>query len=439
MANWVSSTVHFFIQYGMVGLFLLSFVEASFFPIPPYLISIPMTLANPHMGLIYALVGTSGSVMGGFLGYAIGFRLGRPLLLRIMKPVILDKLETSFSKYGAWAIAAGGLTPIPFKFFTIAAGVFRVRLLSFIPASFIARSIRFVGEAILLMLYGRKVLYFLEHSLSLVNITILSIITLILLFGWKTQFLQKKIFPFLQKIGGIWTTWFTHFWQNYCLVGKFSWYLITGSTLTVFGFLFFAKFASELLEKELVGFDTITSRGIILFRSDWLTPVMSLMTDLGSAGWVVVVMVAISAFGFYRHYRLEILSLNICVLGALIFSQTLKFSFHRTRPGLPWLAPASGYSFPSGHALISSALYGFIAYLILRNYKGPRLRILLAAVILLIPFWVGISRVYLGIHYPSDVVGGWAVAIGWTGTCIAGIELLNNKYTKKVIRQNNQE
>jgi undecaprenyl-diphosphatase len=426
MANWVTSTAHFFMQYGMVGLFVLSFVEASFFPIPPYLLSIPMTLANPRMGLIYALVGVAGSVLGGFLGYAIGFRLGRPLLLRIMKPEILHKVETGFSKYGAWAIAAGGLTPFPFKFFTIAAGVFRIRLLSFIPASIIARSIRFIGEAVLLMLYGRKVLNFLEHSLGLANLCLLFILFVFLILNWRTHFIQKKILPFLRKTGQILATWFTH-WQTLFLIGKFSWYLITGATLTVFGFLFFAKFASELMEKELTNFDKSTGQWIILYRSSWLTPIMSLITNLGSTGFVIGVIVGITAIGAYYHYHREILGLNICVSGALIFSQTLKFSFHRPRPDLPWLAPASGYSFPSGHALISLSLYGFITYLILQNLKWPRGRILLAGVIMLIPLGVGISRVYLGVHYPSDVVGGWALAIGWLGTCVAGMEFLYYK------------
>ncbi len=430
MANWITSTAHLFMQYGMAGLFVLSFVEASFFPIPPYLLSIPMTLANPQMGLIYALVGVAGSVLGGFLGYAIGFRLDRPLLLRIMKPEILDKVENSFSKYGAWAIAAGGLTPIPFKFFTIAAGVFRIRLVSFIPASTIARSIRFIGEAVLLMLYGRKALHFLEHSLGWVHLAILSIGMLVLVLSWRTCLIQKKVLPWLQKVAHSWAARFAYLWQSVFIIGKFSWYLISGATLTVFGFLFFAKFASELLEKELTGFDQITGQGIILFRSSWLTPIMRLITSLGSTDWVIAVIIGMTLLGAYYHYRLEILGLHICVVGALTFSQTLKFSFHRARPGLPWLAPASGYSFPSGHALISLALYGFIAYLILRNLKWPRGRILLAGGILFIPLLIGISRVYLGVHYPSDVVGGWAVALGWMGTCIAGTEFLYFKSRK---------
>jgi membrane protein YqaA with SNARE-associated domain/membrane-associated phospholipid phosphatase len=424
MGNWIISTTHFFIQYGMVGLFVLSFVEASFFPIPPYLLSIPMTLTNPRMGLIYALVGILGSVLGGFLGYAIGSKLGRPLLLRIMKPAVLDKVETSFSKYGGWAIAAGGLTPIPFKFFTIAAGVFRVRLLSFIPASVIARSIRFIGEALLLMIYGRKVLSFLEYTLGLVNLMILSIILIVLTFIWRTRFLQKKLLPFLQRTGQVWTAWFTDLWHTVFLIGKFSWYLITGATLTIFSFLFFTKLASELLENELTHFDRMVGQWVIFFRSSWLTPVMSFITNLGSTGWVIGIIVAITIIGISFRSRLEVLGLNICVVGAVIFSQTLKVSFHRTRPDLPWLTPASGYSFPSGHALISLALYGFIAYLILRNLKWPRWRFLLAGSVLLIPVLIGISRVYLGVHYPSDVLGGWAVATAWMGTCIAGVEFL---------------
>jgi membrane protein YqaA with SNARE-associated domain/membrane-associated phospholipid phosphatase len=427
MSNWITTTAHFFMQYGMLGLFILSFVEASFFPIPPYLLSIPMTLANPRLGLLYALVGVTGSVLGGFLGYAIGFRLGRPLLARIMKPAALDKLEARFSRYGGWTIAAGGLTPVPFKFFTIAAGVFRVRLLSFFPASIIARSIRLFGEALLLMFYGKKIVTFLEHSFGVVNLVILSVLLIILAVTWHTGLVQKKLVPWVRKIGRSWQNRFAGFHRRMFVVGKFSWYLITGATLTVFGFLFFAKLASELLEKELTHFDSTVGGWIISFRSDWLTTLMNAITNLGSTGWVIGVVIVVTFAGFRFRRRLDVLGLIICVSGALILSELLKATFHRHRPGLPWLAPATGYSFPSGHTLISLALYGFLAYLVIRHSEWPRWRIWLAGGLVLLPVLIGISRVYLGVHYPSDVLAGWAVAGAWVGTCVIGSEFLNSR------------
>jgi membrane protein YqaA with SNARE-associated domain/membrane-associated phospholipid phosphatase len=427
MANWVTTTTHFFMQYGILGLFILSFVEASFFPIPPYLLSIPMTLANPRLGLLYALVGVAGSVLGGFLGYAIGFRLGRPLLARMMKPAALDKLEARFSRYGGWTIAAGGLTPIPFKFFTIAAGVFRVRLISFFPASIIARSIRLFGEALLLMFYGRKVVTFLEHSFGIVNLLILSVLLILLALLWHTGLVQKKLIPWVRKISRGWSKRVTDFHRKVFVVGKFSWYLITGATLTIFGFLLFAKLASELLEKELTHFDNTVGGWIISFRSAWLTTLMNAITNLGSTGWVIGLVIIIAIIGFRFRRRLDVLGLFICVTGALISVELLKVTFHRHRPELPWLTPATGYSFPSGHSLISLALYGFLTYLVLRQRQWSHQRFWLAGGLVLLPVLIGISRVYLGVHYPSDVLGGWAVAGAWVGTCVVGIEFLNSR------------
>ena len=128
-------------------------------------------------------------------------------------------------------------------------------MFSFIPASVIARSIRFVGEAVLLILYGRKILNFLEHSLGLVNLLILSIVLLIFTLIWRTRFLQQRLLPFLQRMSQVWITWFTDLWRTVFSIGKFSWYLLTGATLTAFGFLFFTKLAAELLENELTCFD----------------------------------------------------------------------------------------------------------------------------------------------------------------------------------------
>jgi len=186
MNHWFTGIIAFFQQYGMIGLFILSFVEASFFPIPPYLLSIPMTLANPRMGLVYALVGVTGSVLGGMLGYAIGLRVGRPLLEKFMKPALIAKMENGLLHHSGWAITLGGLTPIPYKLFSISAGTFQVPLLTFIPASVFARSIRFVSEALLLMIYGRKVVGYLEHALSPIHLALLLVILIAALLLWHT-------------------------------------------------------------------------------------------------------------------------------------------------------------------------------------------------------------------------------------------------------------
>lgn len=424
MLHWIESSLAVFRQFGDVGLFVLSFIEASFFPIPPYLLSIPMTLANPQAAFRYATIGVAGSVLGGMLGYAIGYRLGRPILKHFMRPSSIDKMEANFAEYGGWAIALGGVTPIPYKLFTISAGVFRIRMLTFIPASIVARSIRFYIEALLLLLWGRQVVDMMEKFLGPVNLLVLTALVVIFVILHKTGLMDKFLHPFCK----LWQERFARIGEQLAPIGHFGWYLITGATLTIFGFLFFAKISEELLEKELAHFDIVTGSWINAWKPDWLTGLMKWATAMGSAPYLIGAAVVVTLLGFLLRRRLkDIIVFNVCVIGAFILSETLKYSFHRHRPKLPWLTSATGYSFPSGHSLLTMSLYGFLVYLILRYTHQSAGRNTLIFVLLLIPVLTGISRVYLGVHYPSDVLAGWAVAVGWVGTCIAGREIFRRK------------
>lgn len=437
MENWMAGVAHFFMDYGVFGLFILSFVESSFFPVPPYLLSIPMTLAKPQLGLFYALVGTVGSVLGGLFGYALGVKLGRPLLVKFIKPTVLKKFEAFYNRFGDWATAVGGITPIPYKIFAISAGVFRTRLATFIPASVFARGIRFFGEAVLLMWYGRKVIKFLKSAFGPTTVIVLLVLVAVLFLVWRAGWIPGEFLtrarPLWEQHRDRWLTWTCQIRQRFFPAGFFSWYLITGATLTAFGFIVFTKLSSELLEHELTHFDMMIRSWIIALRSDWLTSLMGGITNLGSSDWVIGLIIMISILGLYFRENLELLFFDIAMLGAYGLSELLKGTFHRARPPLPWLAPATGYSFPSGHALISLAIYGFLAYLLFRksNSGRPWLNYLGGITLLILPVLIGISRIYLGVHYPSDVLAGWAVAIGWIGTCVAGMELLSLKLSQK--------
>lgn len=424
MLHWIDHSLAIFRQFGDVGLFVLSFIEASFFPIPPYLLSIPMTLAKPQAAFRYATIGVAGSVLGGMLGYAIGYRFGRPILQRFMKHSSIDKMEANFAEYGGWAIALGGVTPIPYKLFTISAGVFRIRMLTFIPASIIARSIRFYIEALFLLLWGRQVVDIMEKILGPVNLLILTALVIGLIILHKTGVMDKYLHPFFQR----WQARFVQIGEKLAPIGHFGWYLITGATLTTFGFLVFAKIGEEMLEKEMTRFDAVTGSWINTWKPDWLTGLMKWATAMGSAPFLIAAAVVVTGLGFLLRRRIkDTIVFNICVIGAFVLSETLKYSFHRHRPPFPWLTSATGYSFPSGHALLTMSLYGFLIYLVLRYSHKSAGRNLLIFVLLFLPLLTGISRIYLGVHYPSDVLAGWAVAIGWVGTCVAGRELIRRR------------
>lgn len=187
LIQWTKITLE---PLGASGLFILAFIESSFFPIPPDLLLIALTLANPKLGLFYALVCTIGSSLGGMFGYLIGYVGKVALLEKMFQKHKIEKVHKLFNKYEAWAIAIAGFTPIPYKVFTISGGVFYIDFKKFAVVSFFSRGARFFIEAGFIILFGEKILEFLNNYFG-----IFSIALFILLIGG--YFAYKKLSPLL--------------------------------------------------------------------------------------------------------------------------------------------------------------------------------------------------------------------------------------------------
>ena len=152
---------------------IVSFVESSFFPIPPDVMLIPMIMTRREKAWWYATIATVTSVLGGLLGYAIGYYLydavGLPLLRFYGREGALDGFIAFVHEYGVPAVIIKGMTPIPYKVVTIAAGVAKMNLPAFIGASIIARALRFYLVAGLLYFFGEPIRDFIERRLGLVT------------------------------------------------------------------------------------------------------------------------------------------------------------------------------------------------------------------------------------------------------------------------------
>jgi membrane protein YqaA with SNARE-associated domain len=150
----------------------IAFAEASFFPVPPDVLLVPMALARPDRAFRYAAICTLASVVGGIFGYLIGYALfdvlARPLLHFYHYEDAFNAFQQRFREYGVYIILIKGLTPIPYKIVTIASGAARFDILTFIAASFLTRGVRFFLIAVLLRLFGEKVRAFIEGRLGLV-------------------------------------------------------------------------------------------------------------------------------------------------------------------------------------------------------------------------------------------------------------------------------
>jgi len=152
---------------------VISFLESSIFPIPPDVMLIPMVLANRAKAFRIALVCTVCSVLGGLLGYAIGFyffeTMGAWLVRTYGLQAGLENFRHGFADYGIWIILIKGLTPIPYKLVTIASGAAHFDLFTFVWASIVTRGARFFIVAALLWKYGEPIRAFIEERLTLVT------------------------------------------------------------------------------------------------------------------------------------------------------------------------------------------------------------------------------------------------------------------------------
>lgn len=156
--------------YGTWALFAVAFAESSFFPIPPDVLLIALCVGEPDKSLWFALICSAGSVLGGALGYGIGLWGGRPLVLRLFSRQRVETVAAYFDRYNAWAVGVAGLTPIPYKVFTIAGGAFAIDFRIFLLASLASRTLRFFTIAALMWWFGEPIQAFIEEYLGWLTI-----------------------------------------------------------------------------------------------------------------------------------------------------------------------------------------------------------------------------------------------------------------------------
>lgn len=186
--------------------------------------------------------------------------------------------------------------------------------------------------------------------------------------------------------------------------------LFAAAALFVFGWL-----AEEMLEGDTRQFDAFVRTAVHQFSTPGFTRVMQVFSFLGSVAAVTAMsLVVVCASLYFRHTRTAAL-LVLTMLGVAVLDVALKHAFHRPRPAPFFGATPNSYSFPSGHALGSLCFYGMLAAILAPLARGrvAKFGIWMAAVVLI--GMIGISRIYLGVHYPSDVFAGYCAAIVWVG------------------------
>ena len=164
--------------YGGLALFVLSAAESIIFPVPPDPLLIALGVGKPSFALVFAAICLLGSLVGASIGYVIGMWGGRPVVDRLFAQEKIEFVEGKYQRYDVWAILIAALTPIPYKVFTVTAGMFRLHFGRFMLASLLGRGARFFAVGLLIALFGEPIAAFIDQYLD-----ILFIVFMILLIG----------------------------------------------------------------------------------------------------------------------------------------------------------------------------------------------------------------------------------------------------------------
>jgi undecaprenyl-diphosphatase len=187
-----------------------------------------------------------------------------------------------------------------------------------------------------------------------------------------------------------------------------------GAVLALF---LFAWLGNEMLQGDTQHFDQMIREWVHRYASPGMTSAMNAISLLGYNILIVELAIALAIFAWLR-WRRALLWLVVAMTGSLVLDLTLKYIYHRTRPTAYFGMAPHSYSFPSGHALCSFCFYGVVAGLLSARIKSLALQMVIWCLAAALVIAIGVSRIYLGVHYPSDVVAGYLAATVWVGTVI---------------------
>lgn len=205
--------------------------------------------------------------------------------------------------------------------------------------------------------------------------------------------------------------------------------LALGFIITAICLIIFGTIAEDVLDNEILTFDTTIINWLHSFQN--LDAIMFWITQSGSVESISVFsLITMYYLKNYKKGLIDIAFFLLTVVGGALLNYVLKLSFHRARPSINDFIDAVGFSFPSGHAMGSMIFYGAVTYFILRSERNKRIKFTFTVLSIVFILMIGISRIYLNAHYPSDVIAGYLAGFSWLSFCIFS----RNLYEKRVLK-----
>ncbi|MGG4102947.1 phosphatase PAP2 family protein [Paenibacillus lautus] len=201
--------------------------------------------------------------------------------------------------------------------------------------------------------------------------------------------------------------------------GRQRWIFLI-SMISLIGFV---TLAALVKRQGLETFDMAVITTVQAWEQPLITDIAIGLSFIGSIGPVIMLcLIVIAVLYWVLGHRVEILLLIVVVFGSSILNVLLKWVFQRARPDIHRLIEITGYSYPSGHSMAAFSFYSVLAYLLWRHIDNRAGRGTLISISVVMILGIGLSRVYLGVHYPSDILGGYLAACAWLGFLVRSYE-----------------
>jgi membrane-associated phospholipid phosphatase len=201
--------------------------------------------------------------------------------------------------------------------------------------------------------------------------------------------------------------------------------IIVAFIVFVAGLNGFVGLTEELAEDELGGFDDAVTQWLLSFRNEELTTFLTFITHIGGKGYVVVITLLVLYFVFiHRSWKFILQTVTVLLL-ATLSNIALKQVINRARPSLEHLVEVYTLSYPSGHAMSAMGFYGFLIFLVARFHVAVAWKVVLISLLVFLILAIGVSRIYLGVHYPSDVLAGFIGGLIWVTFCAIVFDVID--------------
>ncbi len=386
-----------------------------------------------------------GAVIGDSIGYELGRRLGRPWLLRYghrfgLYPVHLERVDGFFARHGGKTIFLGRFVGLLRAVAPFVAGASRMPYRSFLPYNLLGGVLWSLSFVLLGYFVGESwqaAERWIGRASAIVGGAALFVFALAWLWRWLSRHEAVVRRRWADVLGHPWMVAVRRrFAPQLAFVrARLSPEAYLGLHLTVGALVLaaaawsFGVIAQDVVRGQpLTVIDVQLSAWLHAHSTPRLTAVMRFVSDVGAPPVALGMAALVALLLLWRRYWYWLLALVLTVPGGLLLNVFLKIAFHRQGPGFQGSVPTlTGYSFPSSHTLAAAVLYGVLAAFGVWTLRAWRWRVLVVLVAGSLVVLIGFSRLYLGAHYPSDVLAAAAEGLAWLALCLTAVDTLRRR------------